>query len=99
MSRDTNATKPSIHDRIESQISAARTRLDALKTKARSATAQAELKLIDELQASQKALEAKLNQMKKSNEAADAQAKTDIESRIADLEKKVHAVEVRFKTA
>jgi len=40
-----------------------------------------------------------LSELKKSNQAVDAQAKTDIESRIADLEKKVQDVEARFKRA
>jgi len=45
-----------IHDQIESQVKGARARLDALKVKATSAAATAELKLITTLQASQRAL-------------------------------------------
>lgn len=98
MSTETD-TKSSLHDRIESQVQGARARLDALKVKATSNAAKAELKLIAGLLASQRILEAKLSELKKSNQAANAQAKTDIESRIADLERKAQAVEARFETA
>jgi phage shock protein A len=99
MSTPMNVAKQAIHDKIESQIKTAQAKLETLKAKAESAKANAELKLIADLLTKKPAIDQKLNELKKSGETTYQQAKTDVESRVAELEKSVQAIEAKFKTA
>jgi hypothetical protein len=99
MSTAMNMTKQAIHDKIESQIRTAQAKLETLRAKAESAKANAELKSIADLLTKKQAIERKLADLKQSDEAAYQQAKTDVESRVAELEQSVQAIEARFKAA
>lgn len=97
MSTATNAAKQAIHDKIESQIHTVQAKLETLKAKAESAKADAELKSIAELLKRKLAIDQKLNELKKAGDATYQQAKTDVESHVAELEKSVKAIEAKFK--
>jgi hypothetical protein len=99
MSTEINMVKKAVHDKIESQIDTAQARLETLKAKAEAANANAELKLIAELLTKKRAIDQKLDELKESGDSAYQRAKTDVESRIAELEKSVQAIEARFKAA
>ena len=99
MSTAMNMTKQAIHDKIESQIRTAQAKLETLKAKAESAKANAELKSIADLLTKKRAIDQKLNELKKSGETTYQQTKTDVESRVAELEKSVQAIEGKFKAA
>jgi len=99
MSTAMNMTKQAIHDKIESQIKTAQAKLETLKAKAESAKANAELKSIADLLTKKRAIDQKLNELKKSGETTYQQTKTDVESRVAELEKSVQAIEAKFKAA
>ncbi len=92
MSTAMNMTKQAIHDKIESQIRTAQAKLETLKAKAESAKASAELKLIADLLTKKQAIDHKLNELKQSGETTYQQKKTDVESRVAELEKSVQAI-------
>jgi phage shock protein A len=94
-----NVAKQAIHDKIESQIKTAQARLETLTAKAESAKANAELKLIVDLLTKRTAIDQKLNELKKSGETTYQQAKTDVESRVAELEKSVQALEAKLTAA
>jgi len=91
--------KQALHDKIDSQIKTAQAKLETLKAKAESTKANAELKLIADLLTKKQAIDQKLNELKKSGEGSYQQAKTDVESRVADLEKSVKAIEAKFTAA
>ena len=91
--------KQAIHDKIESQIKTAQAKLETLKAKAESAKANAELKVIADLLTKKRAIDQKLEELKKSDGSAYERAKTDVESRVADFEKSVKAIESKFKAA
>src|SRR5262249_32128518 len=99
MSIGTDVAKQVVHDKIDSQIKTVQAKLDTLKAKAESSKANAELKLIAEVAVKKHAIDQKISELKKSGDASYQQAKTDVESRIADLEKSVQAIEAKFKTA
>jgi hypothetical protein len=99
MSTAMNMTKQAIHDKIESQIRTAQAKLETLKAKAESARANAELKSIADLLTKKRAIDQKLTELKQSGETTYQQAKTDVESRVAELEKSVQAIEAKFKAA
>ena len=99
MTTVTQIARKAVHDKIESQIKIAQAKLETLKAKAESAKANAELKLIAELLTNKAAIDRKLNELKASGETAYQQAKTDVESRIAELQKSVQAIEARLKAA
>ena len=88
-----------IHDKVESQIKIAQAKLEALKAKAESTKAKAELAVIVELLTKKQAIAQKVSELKTSGETTYEQAKNDVESRIADLEKSVQAIEAKFKAA
>jgi phage shock protein A len=91
--------RQAIHDKIESQIKTARAKLDTLKAKAESAKANAELKIIADLLTKKQTIDRKLVELKKSSDSTYQQAKSDVESRVAELEKSVQAIEAKFKAA
>src|SRR6516164_4430389 len=99
MSTEMNVTKKAIHDKIESQVNTVQAKLETLKAKAESAKANAELKMIADLLSKKQTLDHKLNELKQSGEGTYQQTKTDVESRIAELEKSVQAIEAKFKAA
>jgi outer membrane murein-binding lipoprotein Lpp len=99
MSTPTNVAKQAVHDKIESQVKTVQAKLDALKAKAEAAKAVAELKSIADLVVKKQAIDRKLNELKKSGETTYQQAKADIESRVAELETSVQAIEAKFKAA
>jgi phage shock protein A len=97
MSTAMNLTKQAVHDKIESQINTVQAKLQTLKAKAESTKANAELKMIADLLTKKQAIDQKLSELKKSGETTYQQAKTDVESRVADLEKSVQAIEAKLK--
>ena len=99
MSTEMHMAKQAVHDKIESQINTVQAKLETLKAKAESAKANAELKLIADLLTKKQAIDQKLNELKKSSEGTYQQAKIDVESRVAELEKSVQAIEAKFKAA
>jgi len=99
MSTETNVAKHVVHDKIESQVKTVQAKLDTLKAKAETAKANAELKTIANLMVQKQAIDKKLDELKKSGEASYQKAKTDIESRISELEKSVQAMEAKPKPA
>ena len=99
MSTGMNIAKKVIHDKIESQINSVQAKLETLKAKAEATKANAELKMIVDLLTKKQAIDHKLNELKKSSETAYQKTKTDVESRVAELEKSVNAIEAKFKAA
>jgi phage shock protein A len=99
MSTAMNMTRQAVHDKIESQIKTAQARLETLQAKAESAKANAELKSIADLLTNKRAIDQKLTELEQSGEATYQQAKGDVESRVAELEKSVQAIEAKFKAA
>ena len=99
MSTEMNIAKKAIHDKIESQMNSVQAKLETLKAKAEATKANAELKMIADLLTKKQAITSKLNELKKSSETAYQQTKTDVESRVAELEKSVNAIEAKFKAA
>jgi phage shock protein A len=99
MSTETNIAKKAIHDKIESQINTVQAKLETLKAKAEAAKANAELKVIAELLTKKQAIDRKLNELKKSGETTYQQTKTDVESRVAELEQSLKSIEAKLKAA
>jgi hypothetical protein len=99
MSTDMNLARRAIHDKLESQITIAQAKLETLKAKAEAAKANAELKAIAELLTTKRAIDRKVDELRKSGETTYQQVKTDVESSVAAFEKSVQAIEARFKAA
>jgi polyhydroxyalkanoate synthesis regulator phasin len=95
----TNIAKQAVQDKIESQVKAVEAKLETLRLKADAAKKIAEVKAIADLVTKKHEIDRKLSDLKKSNESTYQQAKADIESRVAELEKSVKAIEAKFKTA
>ena len=95
----TNVARKAIHDRIEAQIKIAQAKLESLKAKAESTKAKTELAAIVELLTKKQAIAQKVGELKATGETTYEQAKSDVEARIADLEKSVQAIEAKFKAA
>jgi multidrug efflux pump subunit AcrA (membrane-fusion protein) len=94
--RATNIGKQVIHDKIDSQVKTVQARLETLKAKAETAKANAEIKLIADLLAKKKTIDQKLAELRTSAGATYNQAKSDVESRVAELEASVRGIEARF---
>jgi len=99
MSTETNMAKKAIHDKIESQINSVQAKLETLKAKAETAKANAELKIIADLLTKKQAIDRKISELKASGDSTYQQTKSDVESRIAELEKSVKTIEAKFKAA
>jgi len=99
MSTEANVAKKVLHDKIESQISTVQSTLEALKAKAQTAKANAELKTIADLLAQKHAIDQKLTALRGTSETAYDRAKADVESRVAELEKSVKAIERKVSVA
>jgi len=97
MSTETNMAKKATHDKIESQLNSVQAKLATLKAKAEAAKANAELKLIADLLAKKVTIDHKLGELKKSGETTYQQTRSDVESRIAELETSVKAIEAKLK--
>lgn len=97
MSTETNIAKQAVHDRIDSQVKSVQARLETLKARAEAATAAAAT--IADLFVKKQLIDRMLSDLKKSGEGRYQQAKADIESRVAELEKSVQAIEAKFKAA
>lgn len=93
MSTATQMTKQAVHEKIESQITKAQAKLEQLKAKAESAKANAELKLIADLMTTKQSVARKVDELKRTNDAAYEHTKADVESRVVELEKSVDAIE------
>jgi len=97
MSTETSTAKQAIHDKLDSQVKSAQSKLESLKAKAETASAAA--KTIADLLIKKQIIDKMLTDLKKSGESHFQQQKTDLEARIADLEKSVQAIEAKFKAA
>jgi len=97
MSTDVKLAKQAIHDKLESQINTAEAKLSTLKARAETSKANVELKAITELLTRKRAILQKLHELKKSDGGKWEQAKADLETRIADLEKSVKGIESKTK--
>ena len=92
----TNTAKQAAYDKIDSQIKTVQAKLEALRAKAEAAKAIAEVKAIADLVNKKKAIDQKLTDLRSSGETAYEQAKSDVQSRVADLERSVQAIEAKF---
>jgi len=95
----TNAARKAVHDRIDAQIKIAQAKLESLKAKAEATKAKAELAVIVELLTKKQAIAQKVGELKASGETTYEQAKSDVQARIAELEKSVQAIEAKLKAA
>ena len=95
----TNMATKLIEDTFEAQINIVQAKLETLKAKAEASKATAALKVIADLITKKRAIDQKLSHLKTSSEATYQQTKSDVESRVAELEKSVKAIEATFKAA
>jgi len=91
--------RKALHEKIQTQVKTALTKLEALKAKAESANSKAEQTTIADLLAKRQAIDRQLQELEKSSDTTYQRVKTDIESRAAELEKSVQAIEAKFKAA
>jgi len=98
MSVEVKAAKNAIHDKLESQVKTAETKLDTLKARAEAAKANVEVKAITDLAAQKVEIHQKLQDLKKTGEDHWGHAKADLETRIAAFEKSVKGIESKVKT-
>ena len=99
MSTETNTAKKAVEDTIEAKVKTAQAKLDTLKLKAEAAKAVAEVAAIAELLKHKRTIDQKLADLKKAGEGKYQQAKADLETRVAELEKSVQAIEAKFRAA
>jgi len=98
MSIEVQAAKQVIHDKLESQLKTAESKLDTLKARAEVAKASLEIKALADLAANKLEIHQKLQELKKSGDEHWEHAKKDLESRIADFEKSLKSIESKVKT-
>lgn len=96
MNTDVNITKHVIHDKLESQLKAAEAKLDTLKAQAETAKANAEIKAIAELLPKTLVIQRKLHELKEAGVDRWEQAKTNLETQIAEFEKAVKELESKL---
>jgi len=94
-----NIAKKAAEDKIEAQVKTAQAKLDVLKLKAHAAKAVTAVAAIAELVKRKRAIDQKLSELKTSGESKYRQAKADIESHVADLEKSMQAIEANLPAA
>jgi ketosteroid isomerase-like protein len=87
-----NAARKAVYDKIASQIHTFDAQVTTLKAKAESAKADAELKAIANLVTAKRALDLKVAELKSAGDAAFEQAKTDVQTRVADFEHSMQAI-------
>jgi len=97
MNDDVKIAKQAVHDKLESQIKTAETKLEVLKARAEAAKANLEIKAIAALLPRKEAIRQKLQELKNVGVERWEQAKTDLERRIAEFEKSVKALESKAK--
>ena len=93
MSIQVDTAKHAIHDKLESQIKTAETKLDTLKAQAESKKASAEIKAIADLTAKKVEIRQKLQDLKKAGSDKWEHAKKDLESHVANFEASVKGIE------
>lgn len=91
--------KKIVHDKIDSQVKIAQAKLETLKAKAESTKANAQLTAITDLLKRKDAIDQELGELKKTGDAKWDQAKTQIESRVAELESSVRTIESKLSAA
>jgi len=97
MSTETDLAKQAVQDRIDSQVKSVQAKLETLKARAEAATAAG--KTIADLYLKKQVIDRLMSDLKKSNEAKYEQVRADLESRVADLQQSVQAIEAKFKAA
>jgi len=96
MSTETH-TKNALHDAIEAHVTSAQAKLDTLKARAESIKASAELvRAIGDLMVKKRVLDTMVADMKKAVGAKADEARANIESRVAELEKSIQAIEAKL---
>jgi hypothetical protein len=93
-----NLAKQAVHDKFETQIKTAEAKLETLKARATTAKANLEIKAIAELLPKGLAIQRKLLELKNSSGDRWEQVKGELESRIAEFENSVKALEPRAKS-
>ena len=97
MSTVITETKDAIHNKLESQIKSAESKLDTLKARAGVAKAAVEIKAIADLVAQKGEIRQKLQAFKKASANNQEQAKKEIEALVAGFEKSVKEIEAKVK--
>jgi hypothetical protein len=90
-------TKDAIHNKLESQIKSAESKLDTLKARAGVVKAAVEIKAIADLTARKIEIHRKLEAFKKTNDGNLEKAKKEVESLVAGFEKSVKEIEAKVK--
>ncbi|MGB9032887.1 MAG: hypothetical protein WCC27_22380 [Acidobacteriaceae bacterium] len=91
------ATKHAVHDKLESQVRSLAATIAQLKAKAQNSKADAELKAIANLAATQLRIHQKLDELSKAGDEKWEQNKANIESLITSFEKSVRDLEAKMK--
>jgi outer membrane murein-binding lipoprotein Lpp len=97
MKTGTNKVKQAIQGKLASQLKTAEAKLDELKARAEAAKADAETRAIGELRAKNRVIKRKLHQLGRSGEHRWEQAKSDLETQVAEFEKSVKGIGSRIK--
>ena len=97
MCAEVNMANQAIHDKFETQIKIAEAKLDMIKAQAESAKAEAEIKVVAELLARNRALQLELKALKKLGGERWERAKADLESHLAHFGKFLKDVESKAK--
>jgi hypothetical protein len=90
---DVDLAKQVVHDKLESQIKTAQSKLDTLKAQAEAAKANVEIKAIATLLPKKQVIQQKLQELKQASGDKWEQVKTDLEARIAEFEKSLQETE------
>ena len=93
MTTDASIAKQVIQDEIESQINAAKAKLEVLASQAEGKMVKAEIEAYETLSPKLEAIEQKLLELKKSTGAQRERAKTDLEVLIADFKESAKEIE------
>jgi len=97
MSIGTSTAKQETHDKLDSRIKSAETKLVALKARAEAAKANVETKTIANLTSQKLEMQKKLQELKNSTDEKWEHTKNDLEARITALEKSIHEIEAKVK--
>src|SRR5579864_5974963 len=87
MSTDVNIAKQIAHDKLESQLKTAKAKLDVLAGRAEGKAVKVEVKAFETLMVKLRAIQQKLQELKKTGGDRWEQTKTDLEAQIAEFEK------------
>ena len=93
----TNVAKQAVHDKFEAQIKTAEAKLETLKARATAAKANVELRAITELLPKRQIVQNKLAELRESSGDRWEELRADLESRIAEFEKSLKAIEPKAK--